>query len=158
MTAQVVGMISALGGKNNIIEVDNCLTRLRVDVKKLELVQREKFVEYGAVGSVIVGKQVQVILGYQTADYRKGLEHELKKGDDLTAVEMLGALGGRENIQQLDACMTRLRVDVKSLGLVDKIKLNQLGASGVVLVGQQVQVILGARASDYRDALQILVS
>ncbi|WP_248563058.1 PTS transporter subunit EIIC [Niallia sp. NCCP-28] len=72
-----------------------------------------------------------------------------KKGTKSSAlpIEILIALGGKNNITNLDACITRLRVGVKDISLVDDNRLKQLGASGVLKVGDGVQVIFGAKSS-----------
>ena len=68
-------------------------------------------------------------------------------GDRELAIEVLNALGGKENIISLDACITRLRVGVKDTSLVESDKLKKLGASGVLKVGKNgVQAIFGSKA------------
>ncbi|MDZ7548346.1 glucose PTS transporter subunit EIIB, partial [Clostridium perfringens] len=45
-----------------------------------------------------------------------------------TAVQVLEALGGKDNLDDVDACITRLRVAVKDVSKVDKVKIKALGA------------------------------
>ena len=72
---------------------------------------------------------------------------EIKIDGDELAVFVLNALGGRENLVSLDACITRLRVEVKDTGKVDDNELKKLGASGVLKVGANgVQAIFGSKA------------
>ena len=52
------------------------------------------------------------------------------------------ALGGKENIASLDACITRLRVQVNEQKNVNKDRLKELGAAGVLEVGNNIQAIL----------------
>lgn len=67
-------------------------------------------------------------------------------GNEL-AVLVLNALGGKENIVSVDACITRLRVEVKDTAKVNDSELKKLGASGVLKVGKNgVQAIFGAKA------------
>jgi glucose PTS system EIICBA or EIICB component len=68
--------------------------------------------------------------------------------------EVLAALGGQANIAALEACITRLRVEVKENGSVDKDKLKQLGASGVLEVGNNIQAIFGPRAETIRGQMK----
>lgn len=57
------------------------------------------------------------------------------------------ALGGKANLADIDACITRLRLSVVDRSLVDVDKLKSLGAKGVVNVGaSNVQVVLGPQA------------
>ena len=62
------------------------------------------------------------------------------------ATQVIAALGGPENIEDVDACITRLRVSVKAADQVDKAKLKNLGATEVFEVGGGVQAVYGAKA------------
>lgn len=68
--------------------------------------------------------------------------------------EMAGALvkafGGRENITNLDACITRLRISVADISKVDQPGLKSLGAAGVVVAGSGVQAIFGTRSDNLK--------
>lgn len=63
--------------------------------------------------------------------------------DNSRASQYAKALGGKENVTNIGACATRLRVDVKDGKLVDAILLKQLGARGVVKGAKSVQVVIG---------------
>lgn len=77
----------------------------------------------------------------------KEKKSEIKIDGDELAVFVLNALGGKENLVSLDACITRLRVEVKDTGKVDDNELKKLGASGVLKVGANgVQAIFGSKA------------
>lgn len=56
---------------------------------------------------------------------------------------LLAALGGQENLESYDACITRLRVTVKDPAKVDQPALKTLGATGVMIVGIGVQAVFG---------------
>ena len=90
---------------------------------------------------------------YSKADFQaaKGLDGK----DEIVqkAPEVLAALGGEENAVSIDACITRLRVEVKDKSKVDKEKLKALGAVGVVEVGNGIQAIFGAKADAYRHEI-----
>ncbi len=58
------------------------------------------------------------------------------KGIEGLTHQYIEALGGSDNITEVDNCITRLRLSVKDSGIVDKEKLKQLGAAGVVPVGK----------------------
>jgi len=69
------------------------------------------------------------------------------KTDSELAGEIIGLLGGEQNIASVGSCITRLRLEVADSKRVDKDGLNNLGARGVVFVGDSgIQVIFGARA------------
>lgn len=69
------------------------------------------------------------------------------------APAVLAALGGEANIVSVDACITRLRVEVKDKSKVDKNELKSLGAAGVMEVGNGIQAIFGAKADGYKLSL-----
>ncbi|PSJ47574.1 PTS N-acetyl-D-glucosamine transporter [Zobellella endophytica] len=63
------------------------------------------------------------------------------------AREYLEALGGQDNLANIDACITRLRLTLNDRSRVDEARLKALGAKGVVKLGEQnLQVILGPLA------------
>lgn len=64
------------------------------------------------------------------------------------------AFGGAENIDVLDACITRLRVTVKDPKRVDQARLKALGASGVLVVGNGVQAVFGPRSENLKTEMQ----
>lgn len=70
------------------------------------------------------------------------------------APAVLAALGGEANIVSVDACITRLRVEVKDKANVNKDELKSLGAAGVVEVGNGIQAIFGAKADGYKNEIK----
>lgn len=71
--------------------------------------------------------------------------------------QILQALGGVSNIKQLDACITRLRVQLYDIQLLDEALLRDRGASGVFKMGQSVQVVMGTRSEELKTKLQALI-
>lgn len=72
--------------------------------------------------------------------------------------EILQAMGDQENIKHLDACITRLRVTVNDQKKVDKARLKQLGASGVLEVGNNIQAIFGPRSDGLKTQMQDIIA
>lgn len=70
------------------------------------------------------------------------------------AADILDAMGGKENIEHLDACITRLRVSVNDSKRVDKERLKRLGASGVLEVGNNIQAIFGPRSDTIKGQMK----
>ncbi|NYY80716.1 PTS sugar transporter [Raoultella planticola] len=66
--------------------------------------------------------------------------------------DLIQAFGGR-NIVNVDACITRLRVTVNNLAIVDSQALQQQGALGVIILGQQVHAIFGKQSDTLRQLL-----
>ncbi|GAA0182690.1 PTS transporter subunit EIIC [Clostridium sediminicola] len=74
-----------------------------------------------------------------------------------TAKEVLEALGGKENIEEVDACITRLRVSVKDIQKVDKSRIKSLGATAVLEVKGGVQAIFGAKADLLKQKINQII-
>ena len=68
--------------------------------------------------------------------------------------QLVLAFGGRSNITDLDACITRLRVGVVDVGKADQNKLKALGAAGVLLVGNNMQAIFGTRSENLKTDIE----
>lgn len=66
---------------------------------------------------------------------------------------LIDALGGRENIINVDACITRLRVTVKELRRVNSGAIQQTGAIGVVIIGQEVHAIFGKQSDSLKKLM-----
>ncbi len=66
------------------------------------------------------------------------------------AYQLVLAFGGKSNITDLDACITRLRVSVADPGKVNQARLKALGAAGVVVVGNNMQAIYGPKSEGYK--------
>jgi glucose PTS system EIICB or EIICBA component len=73
---------------------------------------------------------------------------------DTFARQLTLAFGGKSNIADLDACITRLRVGVADVGKADQDRLKALGAAGVVVVGNNVQAIFGPRAENLKTDME----
>ena len=67
-----------------------------------------------------------------------------------TARQLVAAFGGRGNITNLDACITRLRVGVADMAKVDQARFKQMGAAGVMVVGNGLQVVFGPRSENLK--------
>lgn len=64
-----------------------------------------------------------------------------------SAKEIIEALGGEENLEQVSACATRLRVSVKDKDKVDEKALKALGATATIKVSDGIQAVFGGRAN-----------
>ncbi|CNG97971.1 PTS system N-acetylglucosamine-specific transporter subunit IIABC [Yersinia aldovae] len=71
----------------------------------------------------------------------------------------IGAIGGSDNLTGIDACITRLRLNVKDSALVNDSVAKRLGASGVIRLNKQsVQVIVGTRAELIASAMRVVLA
>ncbi len=86
--------------------------------------------------------------------------------DDIIAADegskgalILEALGGRDNITSLDNCITRLRLTVSDMSLVDDKKLKLYGALGVVKLDKHsLQVVIGTQVHLVKNEMQSLMT
>lgn len=78
--------------------------------------------------------------------------------NDLQVLNIIELLGSKENIEDVDACMTRLRVTVKDLDKVaSEDKWKQNGALGLILKGNGVQAIYGPKADILKSNIQDII-
>jgi PTS system N-acetylglucosamine-specific IIC component len=104
-----------------------------------------------APGAVVVPGGIESAIGGGTAGSTVATKASTK------AEQLIAAFGGRENLVNVDACITRLRMEVADKDKVNKPRLKALGAAGVIEVGNNVQAIFGTQAellkNDIKDAM-----
>ena len=89
-SGQAKSIIEALGGVDNITDLDNCATRLRVSVVKADKIDTEGLKATGAHNTIIRGKSIQVIYGPKVNMIRAEIDEyldSLKKGTDSKIIE-----------------------------------------------------------------------
>lgn len=74
-----------------------------------------------------------------------------------TAKELLACYGGKDNITSIDACITRLRITVKDIDLVDQDRIKKIGAKAIVVAGNNTQAIFGAKSDIYKTQMSQLM-
>jgi len=70
------------------------------------------------------------------------------------APQLVAAFGGADNIRSLDACITRLRVDLHDVSRASADALRALGAAGVIQVGGGMQAIFGTRSENLKTDME----
>ncbi len=68
--------------------------------------------------------------------------------------QLVLAFGGRGNIKSLDACITRLRVELNDVTRASSNNLKALGAAGVIVVGSGLQAIFGTRSENLKTDME----
>ena len=98
---------------------------------------------------------------YTRQDVNEKKKSANTKETDTTSPFILRGLGGKQNISDIDACATRLRITVKNPDIVDDALLKKSGASGVIHKGNGLQIIYGPHVSvikshfeDYLDSVE----
>lgn len=91
-----------------------------------------------------------------SSELNKKASIQASKMQDLAA-KMLLALGDKENIVNLDACITRLRVSVNDLNKVDTELIMILGAKGVFEKGNDIQAVFGSTSNQLKQEIQNII-
>ena len=77
------------------------------------------------------------------------------QGYDGLAKKYIEAIGGKENIKEIESCITRIRLVLVSNKKIEEKTFKALGASGVMKAGDQVtQIIVGTKAEALVDAMK----
>ena len=76
--AEVQCVIDGLGGKENILSVDNCFTRLRVNIKDPAKLDEAAINRLPNSGIVKKGTDIQIVYGLQVADIKRAVETQLE--------------------------------------------------------------------------------
>ncbi|OOF77790.1 PTS transporter subunit IICB [Rodentibacter caecimuris] len=86
-SAQVVQIVNLLGGRNNIADVDACMTRLRITVHNADLVGNEAgWKQAGAMGIIIKGTGIQAIYGPKADVLKSDIQDLLASGAKIPKV------------------------------------------------------------------------
>ncbi|GIN62093.1 PTS maltose transporter subunit IICB [Robertmurraya siralis] len=81
-----------------------------------------------------------------------------KKNGKYDVERILAALGGKENLDSLDNCVTRLRIVVDDMNKVNQEELKSCGALGVVVLDEHnVQVIIGTQVAAVKTELEKMI-
>lgn len=103
----------------------------------------------------------ELAAGDETDGYDVNVDHS-GSGESQTeslARRYIAAVGGSDNLTNIDACITRLRLNVKDSAQVNEGMAKRLGASGVIRLNKQsVQVIVGTQAENIASAMKTVLS
>ena len=101
------------------------------------------------------GREVEVAEA-ATADAGAAVPVEVPAGAaaDGMAARLVAAFGGAANIRSLDACITRLRVELADVSRASPEALKALGAAGVMKVGSGMQAIFGTRSENLKTDME----
>ncbi len=132
-------LIAAFGGGSNILNLDACVTRLRVVVADKTKVNSEGLKKLGATAVLMVADGVQAIFGTASENLKTEMEQVLAgavstpttQKSNLNFQAIKTALGGEKNIVSAQSvAQTRVRLELKNSKLVDFKQLEQAGVLG----------------------------
>lgn len=101
-----------------------------------------------SLGRLLIRKLHLNVPGQEGFETQETVEKkELAAGQENLAEQILDALGGRGNIVEIDACATRLRVQLREKAKIKKEVFTATGASGIMAVGNNLQIVYGTQAA-----------
>jgi len=109
---------------------------------------------YYTVFRVVIAKLDLKTPGREDEDENEDAVEVVKLNNEEMSSALVAAFGGRTNITNLDACITRLRISVNDIDAVDKLELKKLGAAGVVVSGKGVQAIFGTKSDNLKTDME----
>lgn len=171
LNKQANSIIKALGGVDNISDFDACATRLRITVKTMTKVKKDSsFTKLDAYQVVRIGdNDIQLVYGEHAMQLRNAFVEitnkqyaDTKASPDMDeykqAGDLINAVGGLENIEKIDACLTRLRLKIIEMSkLVSDEEFNNLGANKIVrLRDNSLHLVYGVRSSQLKKELSAI--
>ena len=149
--------LSLLGGRENIVKVNNCATRLRLEVKDVNKVDAEEIKKYYPAVQKISNTEVHIIVGTNASELAESLERIIAFDDNASnmAMNLIPMLGGKENIVKVNNCATRLRLEVKN---ADKINEEKYYPVVQKISPTEVHIIVGTKAFELADELSKILN
>lgn len=174
-------MIEALGGPDNLKSIEACATRVRTVLGDAARLDANAVRRAGGLGILTTGDTTQIIVGAAAAELAAAISERIARPPAVQTVDagpahtpmnepggepsaaspaakMLVALGGPENVKDVDACATRVRATVADPEEVDQPALKAAGALGVLSAGKSVQIVVGTRSDAVAAEIQRLIS
>jgi PTS system N-acetylglucosamine-specific IIC component len=154
--------LAALGGAPNLLAIDACMTRLRLNIASRDAVDEVALKGLGAAGMIYpTSETMQVVVGLRAdaiaAELRRVAEagqlqpvtprmESDRIGEQSLAEDklhsLLQALGGIENVRSVDARGTRLKIGVKDAGVVDDVRVAESGLRGAAVIDAKLVHVL----------------
>jgi N-acetylglucosamine PTS system EIICBA or EIICB component len=153
--------ILALGGAANLSEVAACTTRLRLVVVNNAAIDEPALKRLGARGvlrassnglQVVLGPIADQVAGEIRAAIRSGAGAGIKAID---STSLLAALGGRDNVLQVESLAGRVSVRTSRMEFVDASALSALGIRGIARSGtDSLQLLVPGNPREWLSALR----
>jgi len=176
--AEAIALVKALGGAGNLLEIDACTTRLRLCISDQESVDEAALKALGAAGVLRpTPDTLQVVMGLRAdeiadnmravaagssvekpAKVQRSTGQAVATTIPVSAVpELLDALGGADNIVDVEAIGERLTLSVKDARAPDERRVLKAGFRGIANLGEgRIQVLTGGDASALLERLSEL--
>jgi len=160
--------VAALGGAGNIKEVAACTTRLRLELIDNKAIDEAALKRLGARGilrssaqglQVVLGPIADQVAGEMRETLRAGPDTQAKPAAVPDASKILAALGGRDNVREVDAFAGRLLVRANRPEIVDERALTALGIRGIArTTGAPLQLLVAGSAAEWVEPLRRMLA
>ncbi len=166
---EATALVEALGGVDNLLEIDACTTRLRLRITNQDSVDEAALKTLGAAGILRpTSETVQVVMGLRADEIadnmravagKPGVENKENTRQSPNPVvvttipasavpALLDALGGANNVVAVKAVGERLALQVKDASATDESLVRSAGFRGIADLGEgKIQVLAGGDAS-----------
>lgn len=104
----------------------------------------ETIIQYGIIALVLVIISLVVV-------------KLCKKDFNLEANKLITCLGGKDNIVNAEANMSRFKVILKDVSKADKDAIQKLGAKGIVEIDNQLKIIFGKNSKQLKKYIEEIV-
>ena len=81
----------------------------------------------------------------------------MRKDFNIEANKLISYLGGKDNIVNAECNMSRFKVILKDISIVDKDAITKLGAKGIVEIDNQLKIIFGKDAKELKRYIDQLI-
>ena len=119
-------------------------------IKKLNLHTPGREKESEVDQAIAEGDAAAAVAVEQGAEVAVAAEASADQG----ILDVIAGLGGKDNIEELENCFTRLRVNVKDPDLVNEDLINHVPNSGINRSGNDIQIIYGMKVAEMRDKVE----
>jgi PTS system N-acetylglucosamine-specific IIC component len=136
--AEAAALLAALGGRENLLDIDACTTRLRLRVASQDKVDEAALKALGAAGVLRpTADTVQVVIGLRAEEIAGEMADVIHRGSGDPAGGLLFALGGRDNVEQVESFGTRLSIQVRNAAYVETGPLSIRGIRAMAKLGDR---------------------
>ena len=139
-------LLSFLGGRDNIIKINNCATRLRLEVKYIDKVEVEEIKKYYPAVEKINDNEVHIVVG-TNANLMADDLNKLLENQSLKILSLIPLIGGINNIIKINNCATRLRLEVKHIDKVEVEEIKKYYPAVEKINNNEVHIVVGTDAN-----------
>ena len=155
-TNRAWNLLPLLGGIDNIIKINNCATRLRLEIKDVNKIKEDEIKKYYPVLQKISNNEVHIVVGTDVNLLANELK-KLLKSQSLRTSLLLPLLGGIDNITKINNCATRLRLEVKDINKIKEDEIKKYYPVLQKISNNEVHIVVGTDANLLADELKKFV-